>query len=62
MEVEIKTKEMFEDIAGNAADGLLRDRGEDSVAEFLKESGANSGSAVWAELEKGWNQKRGGVG
>ena len=37
---------MVEDIAGNSADGLLGDRGEDGIAHLLEDGGADARGAI----------------
>lgn len=36
MEVEVEAEEVLEDVAGDFADGFLRDVGKDGVADFLE--------------------------
>lgn len=46
VEGEVETEEVFEDVAGYAADCFLGDGGEDCVSEFLGEGCAYSCGAV----------------
>lgn len=46
MEVEVQSQKMFENIASNLSDGLLRDARKHCIAKFLEECCSNSSRAV----------------
>ena len=50
MKIQIEVQEVLEDISSHAADRRLRDRGEDGVAQFLEEGGADPSSSIYNEV------------
>jgi hypothetical protein len=47
MEVEVQSEKVVEHIPGYFADCLLRDTGEDCIAQFLEDSSSNAGCAIY---------------